>query len=664
MKDEMMRGRSQIIWRYAPGATFRYNETGGWCVTTGVTLRTASPLTGALAQAVTQALRRWKAIEGDGRGGFPDPRIAPNKYAVGEPYQVTYSLWPTVFTCRRCGRVHYYSDIQKLRQVNDRLACMSCGKGAPTPAMARDQLRQVPYAYVCECGRTDSVYIPKHDNNHVIVLENKGSFQESYWYCKTCRRPLYRTAREGLGFRSCQCAPKKGKRGILLEDSRFFYSQTIGLVDVEPKALASWQGNDRFSDLLLGAVLRVPSYAQSHLQDLAKWKPTGPELSPELKAMRELLLAQGMDEKQVDTMLSESAKLAGADPWVAYERDLTLVRGLAGTGILSESRQAIEYVFVRDEPSATAIPLERVIAEAEEAGDVGSAQRLEGERALARQLGLINLQVVQALPLLLAGIGYTRYFAGPRDADDDGAAAVTLRPYPLQDGKIPIYVARNTTEALMYELDPRRLAAFLSLNTGAKVPDEARGSLPALRAWLLGRSSRLIEAGESHLILRPFEVEDGLTVDLNSALAFGLLHTVSHVLKATAHRYVGIDGDSLAEYLFPAFGSGLLYASTHVEFTLGGVDAVFRSNLTQWLGSARDFADQCSFDPVCAQSGGACLACLYPKFGCAHFNRTVSRSFLFGGRVPGYDGELVGFWSPEVTAAAKLLEEGDGNGIQ
>jgi len=68
---------------------------------------------------------------------------------------------------------------------------------------------------------------------------------------------------------------------------------------------------------------------------------------------------------------------------------------------------------------------------------------------------------------------------------------------------------------------------------------------------------------------------------------------------------VGIDADSLAEYLFPAHASGPLYASSQVEFTLGGIDAVFRSNMTQWLGSARDYAGRCSFDPVCEKSGGA-----------------------------------------------------------
>src|SRR5687768_7032898 len=123
MANEMRRGRSQVIWRYTPGATFRYNDSGAWCKTTTVTLRDPKPLEGALASAVASFLRSWNAVS---PGRFPDPIRQPNRFAVGEPYQVTYTLFPLVFVCRSCGRVHYYADLAKLASVNDRLACMTC----------------------------------------------------------------------------------------------------------------------------------------------------------------------------------------------------------------------------------------------------------------------------------------------------------------------------------------------------------------------------------------------------------------------------------------------------------------------------------------------------------------------------------------------------------
>lgn len=643
--ETMRRGRSQIIWRYMPEATFRYNESGGWCKTTDIALRDAKPLTGALADAVAATLTYWQAISPT---GFPDPIRQAGRYEVGEPYQVWFTVWPFVFICRTCGRVHWYKDLPKLLSVNDRLSCFSC-KG-------QDQLVQVPYAYVHECGRLDSVFIEAGHIGHKVTLSNKGSFQESYWFCEQCRRPLRRNPRDGLGFRRCECGPKKAKRGILLEDSRVYYPQTLALVDIEPTVLERWKENTRFSDLLLAGILNLNCYQRSHIQDLVAWKQTAGTLSPELRAMKDLLLNQGMDETTAESTVQQAAR-AGGNPWATYDEQLAPYRSTAGSRDWSSLRRTVEYVFVRDEPSTATISLDQLIDEAASRQDVASADRLQEQRAIAQELGLNRLYIVQALPILLAGLGYTRYFPSPQVGDGDRGSEVKLQPFALQGGKIPVYVARNTTEALLYELDPWRVAAFLQLNLDLETPRLAARTESSLRDWLFTMCQSLADRSESHLVLQSFEEEAGLTVDLPSALLFGVLHTISHVLKATAHRYVGIDGDALAEYLFPIHQAGLLYVSNHVEFTLGGIDSVFRSNMTQWLGSARDYASRCSFDPVCSSSGGACLACLFPKFGCAYFNRTVSRAFLFGGDVNGMERRVIGFWTAETAEAAAALRQ-------
>jgi hypothetical protein len=419
-----------------------------------------------------------------------------------------------------------------------------------------------------------------------------------------------------------------------------------------------WRENEGFSDLLLAAALGVPSYRPAHLLDLARVSPKAPELPEALKVMRKLLIESGKTESEADALVRAAAQQAGGSAWDAIEQDLVPLRDLSGARDWRAQRRTVEYVFVRDDANMGSLSLDELVVEADQRGDAETARRLASERDLASQIGLRDLRIVQGLPIMLAGIGYTRYRAMPGEGDDhDGGFAVnqaTLRPYSEQDGKIPIYVARNTTEAVLYEVDPWRLAAFLEVNTGEQVVS-GETSTSALRARLLGHLSELLVRGEAHLLLRPFEQDRGVLVHEASALAFGVLHTLSHVLKATAHRFVGVDADALAEYLFPAHSAGLLYVSSQVQFTLGGVDSVFRGNLTQWLGSARDFAGQCSFDPVCSRSGGACLACLYPKFGCGYFNRTVSRSFLTGGVIAGRDRPLQGFWSAAVVRTAEEL---------
>ena len=651
MRDEMKRGRSQVLWRYTPGALFRYNESGGWSISKEIMLKSEVPLTGALATAVEAALAKWDAI---GPTGFPDPKTQAGKYAVGEPHFVRYEAWPMVFSCRTCGRVHYYKDVANLRGINDRLACAKC--------KVNNQLRQLPFAYVHECGRLDTLFVPKcpTDAKHSIELINKGGFQESFWRCQECLKVLPAGSRAGLGIRNCECGKKKLKRGVTLEDTRAYYSQTVALVDVQSTLLENWQKHALFDDFLLAAALRVPVYDRADLTSLFSQTGGTTELSSELKATRDLMIQGGMATEIAEDIVRRGARAGGGDRWARYSADLVPYRDALAFAKWSGSRRTIEYIFVRDEPSIGAIELHQLVSEAVDASDSESALRYERESKLARSLGIRSLSAVQSLPILLAAIGFSRYFPSPKEAADAGttAAPVSLRPFDHSGSRIPIYAARNTTEALLFELDPWRLAAFLELNSDVRVPQAAITSEPALRAWLLTQNHRVLERGESHFVLDTWELESGLSVDTPSALLFGVLHTVTHILKATAHRYVGIDGDSLAEYLFPAHGAGLLYVSAMVEFTLGGIDSVFRSNLGQWLGSARDFAGRCSFDPVCSQDGGACHACLYPKFGCAHYNRTISRSFLFGGGVKGIQRTLEGFWMPSVAKRTENLKAG------
>src|SRR5438034_1022116 len=107
---EMSRAKSQVLFRYTPKSVFRYNETNGWCEVTSIEMKDTRALPPVLEEALWQVLHTWDAIQQD---NFPDPRLFPNKYEVGEPYQVHYTLAPLVFICRHCKRVQWYESIDK-----------------------------------------------------------------------------------------------------------------------------------------------------------------------------------------------------------------------------------------------------------------------------------------------------------------------------------------------------------------------------------------------------------------------------------------------------------------------------------------------------------------------------------------------------------------------
>src|SRR5690349_8414297 len=82
---EMKRARTQVLFRYTPKAMFRYNETYGWCEVTSIEMKNVEGLSPALAEAMANVLENWEAIRPD---AFADPRKFPQKYEVGEPWQV------------------------------------------------------------------------------------------------------------------------------------------------------------------------------------------------------------------------------------------------------------------------------------------------------------------------------------------------------------------------------------------------------------------------------------------------------------------------------------------------------------------------------------------------------------------------------------------------
>jgi hypothetical protein len=280
----------------------------------------------------------------------------------------------------------------------------------------------------------------------------------------------------------------------------------------------------------------------------------------------------------------------------------------------------------------------------------------------ANQLGITKLRLIGAFPLILASVGYSRVYAAPQP---DAA----LRPFITNRPRIPIYTIRNTTEAFMFEMDPWREAAWLIENGLTTGPQDGFASETHLRLWLLyqrGGFARMpanpaqgtsAEAREFHLLLEPWERDAGLQIQNIPAALFGLLHSVSHMLIMAGGAQIGFETDSLAEYLFHVAGSGVIYASGHQEFTIGGIVSAFNLNLNYWLSSAYEAAARCIYNPLCRSRGGACHACSYLKFSCPHFNRTVSRSFLLGGPVEGLPQELTGYWTPKIANLASQLKQ-------
>jgi hypothetical protein len=298
-----------------------------------------------------------------------------------------------------------------------------------------------------------------------------------------------------------------------------------------------------------------------------------------------------------------------------------------------------------------ATDLSTLLEQAVDRKDELTQERYQADKAVADRLGINLLQVLEKFPLLLAAYGFSRVYGNPQQN-----RTTTLRPFIADRPKIPIYAVRSTTEGFMFELDPWREAAWLIENRFVVPPTKPFSGECEVRLWLLNQKEIFLRQKEAHLELTPWEKEQGQQVQHTPALLFGLLHSVSHMLIMAAGTHVGFEADSLGEYLFPVSSAGVIYATGHQQFTLGGIVSAFKMNLSLWLDASYEAAQRCIYNPLCRTRGGACHACAHLRFSCPHFNRTQSRAFLVGGPMIGLEKELIGYWSPRVYQRAQALK--------
>ncbi|WP_174316522.1 Zn-binding domain-containing protein [Exiguobacterium sp. JMULE1] len=132
-----------------------------------------------------------------------------------------------------------------------------------------------------------------------------------------------------------------------------------------------------------------------------------------------------------------------------------------------------------------------------------------------------------------------------------------------------------------------------------------------------------------------------------SSVIFQLIHTLSHMMLNAGKSIIGLDVDSISEYIFPSSFSYAIYVSKIQGGGMGNLIAAFENDLNRWINASFEHAQLCLYDPVCKDHKAACHACSYLKFSCQHFNRGLSRTLLIGGIIEGK--QIIGFLDSKVN---------------
>lgn len=238
--------------------------------------------------------------------------------------------------------------------------------------------------------------------------------------------------------------------------------------------------------------------------------------------------------------------------------------------------------------------------------ELGRKYRLSYPHAIER-LGLEGIEFIDSFPVLTGCYGYTR--------GDSDPGASRLVPFKNKKGDYVVYGDVTKTEALFVRLRPELVAEWLCSNGHS------------LDLWRDGKSARLS-------ILRCASIPlPGSRIAARTAgsALLTLIHSYSHLLIRQIAVRAGIERTSLAEFLVPQHCGFFIYAASKGDFVLGGLQAVFETELDSFLLELGNLDFRCPLDPGCRRINAACVACLHlGEPSCRYYNNYLSRQTLTG----------------------------------
>lgn len=630
---KMYRDRGQLLFRYRPGQTF--DHSGGYTAQVRQYARddTYDGPTIDRDYLVGEAMhlvRRWRseglyapgADSGSNRAPeFPaDAPLAEQHYDVVIPGKVFSAVWPRVVRCARatCGLVWEADDPRP--GVDDwPPACPACRN--------LDGNRQLQFVFVHQCGELLPMRPPKkcgRGHGRFRLNDRVSRFKDFRWECLECRMSL--NVQAFCPNSSCAWSNKM-MHPLLHTASSAHSGQGITVVNpplenfaqmtLQPSfvvaSIARWLGlidNDEAHRLLTDGTANAARVPQEVLDSIEAMKRAG--LLDQAAKLREAFAPASGDE------LSEQvAKELGWDPLNEDEE-----RGHA----LARNVSVYHRVLGLDR-----LTIPRLIE---------TARRHDRAALYSRYPDVLRAggfdpdgsYLITDFPVIYLAVGYTRGGFGSQESD---LVAYRGRAARGQQLTTLLYANPAETEALLFNLDRPRLAAWLSANGLASAEEiEYAGGV---QRWFAARLNP--QHGQYPIWIG--EPAAGHP-DLPAYHLFGLLHTMAHQTLRALAVDSGYSETSLSEYLFPYDLAFAIHPNGASDFTIGALRTVLEQNLDQIIERAMD-NDTCLYDPHCMLTNqGADHGCLYlPETACQLWNRNLSRWHLYGSP----DGTRTGYWT-------------------
>lgn len=595
MSNDMQRGKNQVMYSFPPKATFsnpKHNLIEISDIMFGEQMEITSE--GELIEYVHRRLNAWEG----GIGGYSLPAATRDKWVIAEPQTVYSKIFPRVFECMDCGKVHDYSDERIDDLEANGLDCKRSG--------CKGTLTQIHHVGVCpSCSEINSIEVPACDTHgwsYVKLDDRADRYQEFKWRCGACDNAVIQD-----DFRAfCEC-------GEYMEITVHSASKAMNIHDFTRVDLgknnvyqSNLQSEDKIDPLVIGAYLGEFDHPETTL--------------------REMVQKDGMSNIDTDAIDIDNPE--------AIEAAKQMFGQIGGDTAPELVREAVKQKVGEVDPPENMrryVQLHEIMEQESAREDATSR-----EEQLMDQMGILDIGITSEFPLLKGVYGYHRTFNDQED-DKSTPAVRTFPQIKVEDGdwRTPIYTTRSKTEAAIVQLDPREIGHWLS-EAGYDIEDTHDMDLSDARATLYAE----MEPVEPYST----DVENDERYNEITRAVHRLLHTTSHLMMQRASVHSGIEETSFAEYLFAEPLAFAIYSNNTENYTAGGLFTLINRNLDDWLLSTLNQGERCMYDSTCAEiRGGACHACLHiSEIGCQHFNKNLSRIDLYGDRIA--KNVPPGFW--------------------
>jgi len=670
MSDDgyMKRGKSQVLFNYLPGNTFDYTGGSGIHQVVGIDGVERSDLDVAfLGQQVLNKVHAWKEGSGHGAVGFPQ---YPDSFQLVEPREVDTSLFPLLFRCTTCERIHTFDDTDEVATYNRSLRCKhdSCN----------GELQQHQFVFAHECGELRTPRPGRCSQCGSFddwKFESYGSqrFRNAEWRCLNCQN-----SKDIEGW--CDCDLQNPRMQLTVHRASSAYQpRHLTVIDIGSGSSAD-ASDPRFAKAVMARYLGISSDPLEDIElDARQANEEREEVEWQLEQYRRMYEDSGAKEikSQIENLEEQLEEMEDeGDP--IGDQVVQMVPFLDVEQRVGDRRQQAVYdVF---QYLSADIQLDRrtardVILEAG-SDDPQSKQkrqlRADQVEDQLEELGLTEAAFIEDFPITNVVFGFTRL---NREPSDSRLVAFTESQVDSSGDGTPLFADTVETEAVQFGLEPMRVMRWLLSNSrlddelAEKLRDDIVSSsipgvrsIPTLEDWNAAEVDSWLGTTEAEpadteplsewdendvrawLVANVGEIPDFETIPIEAEdeqerasaityFVYHLVHSYSHIVLKHATQLSGMSRTSLAEFLLPRSLSFVIYSNQRTDFNIGGLYTLIEASLRELLGEVDRRGNDCVYDPVCSRDGSACHNCMYlSEVSCTHLNRNLGRDFVFGSK--------------------------------